>query len=310
MTKQKKDIKLADTQKNILDLEKKYTSLLFDIFNTKEFEEDLLDIENEISDKYEDYRDIWNLKNKFKIPAERIVYHHLYTYQSDNFKINKLYTSAVSSDIGVIVNNEIVLCLDVKTNDLCGNKNDINKIIVEKNQNSFDNSNFSELFTVKSNLDRKMRYKPNLPILTYVLKISYFDDGHSFRLVKNNYDFPTVQLACIPNGSLSECFDKNIISGVKTYTYDFDSKHSIIFDNNDQLDNFISDSQNNIFPLKDEKNVYNRNGITLWKTTRNKKPCLVPNKNASTLRLDPDTIKLRYDSTNHKWDGIKHIIIR
>lgn len=246
--------------------------ILFQVFNTSKFKYDLISIEKEIKDKYEDYRDTWKLKNKIKIPAERIVYHHLYTAELNSFTINNLYTSAVSSDIGIIVNNEVVICLDVKTNDLCGNKTDIKKIIVEKNQNSFDNSNFSDLFTVKSNLDRRMRYKPNLPILTYVLKISYFDDGHNFKLVKNDIDFPTVQLACIPNGSLSEYFDKNIISGVKTYTYDFNSKHSIIFDNKEELDKFISNNQNNVFLLKDEKNVYNRNGITFWKTTHNKRP--------------------------------------
>lgn len=310
MSNQNKNYKLVETQKKILDLEKKYMDILFQVFNTSKFKDDLISIEKEIKDKYEDYRDTWKLKNKIKIPAERIVYHHLYTAELNSFTINNLYTSAVSSDIGIIVNNEVVICLDVKTNDLCGNKTDIKKIIVEKNQNSFDNSNFSDLFTVKSNLDRRMRYKPNLPILTYVLKISYFDDGHNFKLVKNDIDFPTVQLACIPNGSLSECFDKNIISGVKTYTYDFNSKHSIIFDNKEELDKFISNNQNNVFPLKDEKNVYNRNGITLWKTTHNKRPCLAYNKNASTLRLDPDTIKLRYDSSNNEWDGIKHIIIQ
>lgn len=295
-------------QKNILKLEKKYMDLIYEIIKSPDFIKDLEAVEDEIRDRYGDYKNIWKLKNKIKIPAERLVYHHIYKSESPDFKINKLYTSAVSSDIGIIVNDEAVLCIDVKTNDLNGNGNDINTIIVERNQNSFDNSNFHELFKVKANLDTKMRYKPNYPILTYIIKIAYEDDNYNFSLVKKNQNYPTIQLACIPNGDLSDLFDYNIISGVKTYTYDFKSKHTLSFKNKSEREEFIA-KEPELFVLKDYEKVYNYNGITLWQTNYNKKYYLAYDANASTIRLDKEAINNRYDEKGNEWKGVRTLIL-
>ncbi|MEB7724078.1 hypothetical protein [Mammaliicoccus fleurettii] len=296
-------------QEEILDLEKKYMEKIYKIINSAEFIKDLELVEDEIRDRYSDYKNIWKLKNKIKIPAERLVYHHIYKAESKEFTINNLYTSAVSSDIGIIVNDEAVLCIDVKTNDLNGNKDDINKIIVERNQNSFDNSGFHELFKVKSNLDTMMRYKPNYPILTYLIKIIYEDNKFKFCLVKDNENYPTIQLACIPNGDLSDLFDYNIISGVKTYTYDLKSKYTLSFESNNEREDFINNKEG-IFAIKDFKNAYSYNGITLWKITYGNKKYLAYDRNANTIRLDYEAVKNRYDSNGKCWEGIKKIILK
>lgn len=308
MSKQNKNYKLKEYQKTILDLEKKYMSYLLDILLSDEFQNDLLAVGDEIRDRYNDYKNIWNLKNKIKTPAERLVYHHIYMNTEKNFNINKLYTSAVSSDIGIIVNNEVVLCVDVKTNDLSGNKSDVNKIIVEKNQNSFDNKNYNKLQNIKSNLDTRMRYKPNYPILTYIIKINYIDDTFVFNLIRNNKEYPTIQLSCIPNGDLSDLFGYNIINGVKTYNYNFLSDTTLVFKTLDERNKYIEDNKE-LYIIKEQKGAYSTNGIILWEVKKNKKYYLVEGKTPSTIRLNKESIENRFDSEGKSWSGTESIYL-
>ena len=66
MGKQQTNIPLNDYEKNVLNLEKKYFSIIESIINSDDFFSDLALIEKEISDNYSKFDNLWNLKNKIK----------------------------------------------------------------------------------------------------------------------------------------------------------------------------------------------------------------------------------------------------
>lgn len=300
-------IKSDDYLRGILNLEKKYFDLIFNTINSEVFKKDLLAMEKEIQDRYQDYEKVWNLKNKFDLPAERLVAHHIYRSTYLTKKITGMYTSAISSDIGIIV-GDAVLSIDVKTNDLKGNKGDYNTITAEKNQISFDNSNY-ELIPTVSNLNAISRYRPHLPILTYVVKIGYFDDGHSFRLIKDNSKYPTIQLACIPNGRLSKLFDYNILTGFKTYKYSEVPDQNIVVKDKEQA-MLIMEKNANYIKIEKESNLTYRDIQTgdIWRyTSRKKLPIMRVLTGGNTARVDTETLKKRKDGNNQSWKGIKTI---
>ena len=71
----------------------------------------------------------------------------------------------------------------------------------------------------KSNIKPIYYYHDNeLPVLSYIIKIIYFDDNYTFGLNKDS-DLPTIAVACIPNGKLSKLFNYDIIQNYKTYEY-------------------------------------------------------------------------------------------
>ena len=99
MGKQRIDIKCNDYEKNILNLEKKYFEIIYNIISHEDFFKDLALIEKEISDNYSKFDGLWNLKNKIKIPAERVVRHHLYVKMVE--RIKGIFPSPLSSDFGI-----------------------------------------------------------------------------------------------------------------------------------------------------------------------------------------------------------------
>ena len=60
-----------------------------------------------------------------------------------------------------------------------------------------------------------------MPILTYIIKIIYRDDDIRFDISRttNAGKKPSIVLVCIPNGELSNLFDKDLIQNFKTYKY-------------------------------------------------------------------------------------------
>lgn len=57
----------------VLDLEKKYFDILWNLFTSPDFINDLKVIEKEIQKQYHFLQNTWELKNKLKVPAERLV---------------------------------------------------------------------------------------------------------------------------------------------------------------------------------------------------------------------------------------------
>ena len=121
MGKQNNSVGLTDNEKAILRLEKNYFTIISKIILDDDFIKDLMLIEKEISDNYTKFFNLWDLKNKIKVPAERVVRHHLYTKMSS--KILGIFPSPLSSDFG-IKTNDAVVCVDIKTIDTKGNSGD------------------------------------------------------------------------------------------------------------------------------------------------------------------------------------------
>lgn len=216
MSKQDTKISTTPAQKNLLDLEKKYFSKLEVIISSNDFQDDLRSIENEIKLNYSKLASTWNVKNKIKVAAERLVRHHVYKNMMADIK--GIYESPISSDLGVVFEDSI-LCVDCKTLDTKGNSNDIKYTSVEPNQTSFDNSSHKYIRTI-SNLETRARVS-RLPILTYIIKIIYRDDNVKFDISRSTSigKKPSLILACIPNGELSNLFSTDLIINFKTYKY-------------------------------------------------------------------------------------------
>lgn len=301
-------------QNKILDLEKYYFEILEKVFLSDKFIDDLLTIEKEIRENYPKFKDTWNLKNKLKVPAERLVRHHVYTQLHDI--ITGIYPSPISSDLGVMT-NDCILCIDVKTVDTVGNSADIKTTQVEPNQISFLNTNHDYIPTI-SNLESIDHYTRR-PVLTYVLKIIYTDDNYSFKLSRNGK--PTLVLACIPNGELSSLFDYDIIKNFKTYTYyteqdrpefkvhfipekysDKDSQQQYV---NEYCINTMHYQHMLIESDRTSKDAYfdAAHRVIWWLTSHQNKPAIKAVKSGSTARLDNEILKKRYDSKNQEWIG-------
>lgn len=295
-------------QKKILNLEKKYFNELHKIVSTGQFQDDLKKIEEDIRSNYTRYENIWNLKNKLKVAAERLVTHHVYLASEFRGKITGLYPSAVSSDIG-LQTEDAIICIDVKTNDINNNKGDFNNITAEKNQISFDNQKYP-LIPTTSNLNPLSQYAPYYPIITIVVKIGYNDDGMGFNLVKNNSNYPTIQVACIPNGKLSSLFDYNIIQGFKTYKYSTDKADVIFFDSKESaLESF--DLKKSLIKIPNTNAYRDIASGKIWTlTSKNKKPCMCVLVGGDTARINVKMLENRLDSSNDPWSGYKTIVVK
>lgn len=313
MGKQRIDVPLNDYERNILYLEKKYFNELLNIINSDNFKSDLLTMEKEIRDNYPIYSETWQLKNKLKVSAERLITHHIYMNWHEI--ISGIYPSPVSSDIGIKV-NDAVICVDAKTIDINSNSNDLNATNVEENQTSFNNREYP-FIPVKANL-KSIDHYWRLPILTYIIKIVYDDNGYQFQLSRN--DHQTISLVCIPNGELSKLFDYNIIANFKTYSYygKADSPHftPIIIEENDTPETIeqkciekglikiiTHDYGNKLIYHDNIKNCY------WWETSINNKKCIAALKKGSAVRFQNEILKERYDENNTPWDGYIDIIL-
>lgn len=333
------DNKALSKIKNVLDLEKKYFSILRDTFTSPSFIEDLENIEEEIISNYSYLKSVWQEKNKLKIPAERLA--RQYVYRELSSYVKHIYPSPVSSDIAFIT-NDAVINIDVKTLDVNGNKGDIQNLQFESNQSSFINKNIDADKEIEGSGVKPVCYLPTeysfknsnpLPVLTYFLTIVYRDDTKSFSLYRPNKkasknNISSIYLKCLPNGILSVLFENDIISNFKTYNY-FEAKNGL-------ARFFLTDSKNNImsalndfikhnsgFQLFESKTnkrtgLYNKEqihpifqskGVTWFpveRKTKTKKAFYLEAVNRGhTIRVPNNIIKKRYDSKNIEWEGIK-----
>ena len=313
MAKQNRNLPRNSYENNILRLEKKYFLMILDVLTSQPFKNDLLLIEKEVRENYAGYDEIWDPKNKIKIPAERLVRHHLYIQLHEHIK--EIFPSPVSSDFG-IKTDDCILCVDVKTIDVIGNSGDLKSTHVEANQNSFNNKNYPGI-KYESHLNSIEHYS-RVPVLTYVVKIIYKDDGYSFSLCRAKH--PTVILVCIPNGELSRLFDFNIIDNFKTYTYyketdgpyyksiqlpsnykdlSFEEKKAVC----DQLC-VAERGYADLFSQLHKISYYDASKNVTWvATTESKIYCLRPVKGGASVRFNNEMLRDRYDERNLPWEG-------
>lgn len=316
MALQDKSIPRTGMQNTILNLEKKYYAKLENIFLSSEFQNDLLLIEKEIRENYPKFKDTWELKNKIKVPAERVIRHHIYMQLSD--EIRGIYPSPISSDFGVKM-DDCVLCVDAKTLDTVGNSGDIKATAAEPNQVSFDNSRHKYIPTL-SNLESIDHYS-RLPVLTFIIKIIYTDNNYSFTLARGNH--PSLVLTCLPNGELSNLFEKDIIQNFKTYDYYSEKDNECFaphpipkgYNTKAQKDDYVRTycmQEKGFVPIEIEldhgsKQAYfdSVNRCYWWLTSLRNQAVIMAVKNGSSMRFSNDTLRRRYDSSDHPWTGYK-----
>lgn len=316
MGKQDINIERDDFQNKILDLEKKYFDIIYDIVNSDSFKRDLLAIEKEMKTNYGEYSEKYGSVNKVNIMTERLLCHHLYMELND--RIKGIYPSPISPDFGVRT-DDCILCVDAKTINIKTNKVDISSTQLEENQNSFDNKKYPGIEVHPHLKTVDYFHEKELPVLTYIAKIIYYDDKYRFSLNREK-NTPTIVLACIPNGKLSSLFDFNIVLNFKTYNYyteaeDIKYKPIYIPDLEEtEKKNFLEEEcrKRNLmpYPIKENKLTYiDSNRKIWWETSTGKRKCLRAVKSGSNMRVVNEYLKKRYDSNNREWEGYKEIQI-
>ena len=172
---------------------------------------------------------------------------------------------------------------------------------------------------------------PALPMLTYFFTIVYCDTKRDFSLCRDE-DLQTIYLKNLPNGLTSILYDNDLVDNFKTYTY-LEEKHGFppVFltehDNevNDKIRDFVAN--NNDFVLISGRTKlgaynntqihpkYNTYGVSWFPVKRKIKNS---NRNrfyleavykGSTNRIKNDKLQDRYDSHDGYWAGIKKITV-
>lgn len=325
MSKQNIDIARTPTQNKILDLEQKYMKIIEDIVTSDSFIEDLKHIEKETQEYYEILQDVWGKKNKVKEVSERLLRHHIYLKFSG---AESFYSSPISCDIALEL-DDIILNLDVKTIDKVGNAGELSSTQFEHNQTSFVNekvlaSGSFPRFVVKSNLN-SVDPRTNKPLLTYLVKIGYSDDGHGIFKFINSSDYPSIVVTCLPNGSLSNLFENNLFSNFKDYTY-YDTVSGVYYKPKyiTSKSEFISLTESTKFNKIEQQvdipetwkkvtwsskvGYYDSDKKVVWWTVEKKKDnhwdiYLMAVKNGNTARFNDSWLEKRYNSKNEKWCG-------
>lgn len=319
---------------SVLDLEKKYFNILWDLFTSDAFINDLKIIEQEIQKQYSFLQNTWELKNKLKVPAERLT--RQYVYRNLSNLVKHIYPSAVSSDIAFIT-EEAVINIDVKTLDKVGNRGDISNLQFENNQSSFENKNLdvdnrypNSGVKVECLLPKEYSYgdEPAKPMLTFFFTIVYQDNGSSFSLCRDN-DLQTIHLKCLPNGFTSILFDCDIVDNFKTYTY-LEKKHGFepvyLTDNSNNVEekvrefvrlnsNYVLIQGRTKLGAYCEQQVhpkYNINGVSWFPVSRQDKAnkrihhyYLEAVYKGNTSRLSNEKLINRYDSEDRPWKGLE-----
>ena len=154
--------------------------------------------------------------------------------------------------------------------------------------------------------------------------ITYTDDTYSFKLSRGRK--PSMVLACIPNGELSNLFGYDIIKNFKTYNYytatDGEEYASVpipkVEIDNGTCEQFVENYCKNKGFLKTtveldrtSKVAYydSRHKCIWWLTSESNQPVIRAVKSGSTARLENEILRDRFDSHNNPWSGYKELPI-
>ena len=329
MSEQNIDIIRNEEQNKILNLEKKYMDKIETIVLSDDFISDLKNIEREVQTKYLDLQFIWGKKNKIKEASERLLRHHMYTSFPD---AKTFYPSPISCDIALVL-DDVILNIDVKTIDKNGNSRELSTTQLEHNQTSFINNpigatqNFPG-YIVRSNLEAVDI--SGKPVLTYLLKIGYNDNGEGNFNFLNTSDrrYPSIVLTCIPNGKLSELFANDLCTGFKDYIYygndnsteEYYKPKTICgvetFNGLNPNSKFlkirntvtIPDSWKQVIWESNKIGFYDEEKQQIWQTqskSSTHKVYLCAVKFGNTMRYNDEWLEKRYNSDNEPWLGVR-----
>ena len=167
-------------------------------------------------------------------------------------------------------------------------------------------------------MSTRTRIKPRIPLLTYIIKIIYFDDSTDFYISRttNGGKKPSLVLVCVPNGELEDLFEKDIIFNFKTYKYytakDGEHFKPIDVPDNVNINKWVETTctalgyNRTAIPLKNSfKIVYHdapRNCYWTYTSDNNQKKIRAILR-GDTMRLNNDFLKERYDSLGTPWNG-------
>lgn len=308
MPKQDKNIKPRNpTDKDILDLEKKYFQQLESIFKNSSFAQNMHAMSVWFNSNYSYLVRNYKKANKVDIATQRLI----------NFQVMKnlkniinVYASPISSDIAYET-TDVILLIDSKTNSELGNKNDFYEDFhYGPNQTSFKQDNFAKTINfpgipVHCDLPT-IDPLTNKPILTFFLITSYFDDkdNQTFFWSKTS---PNIRLICLPNGEISHFFKNDIVNNAKDYKYVTHKK------NNRTVEKTLS--KNHQFPknaikISTGSGPRSNKGYFLPKTKEiwifikgAKNPVYKMPVSLHERRTLIDTIEDRYDSNGGLWKG-------
>lgn len=306
-------------QNKILDLEKKYMGNLESIILSDTFINDLKRIESETQTHYAFLTEVWGKKNKIKEASERLVRHHIYKNFSGSF-----YSSPISCDIAIEL-DDVVLNVDIKTIDKVGNGGELDTTQFEHNQTSFINKDVDATgpfpgFKVKSNL-QSIDPRSGKPVLTYLIKIGYADDGKGCFSLIDDPDIPSLVLTCLPNGQLSNLFDNDLFLNFKDYIYFSDSgggyytpkkiDYYVTFKSLPETSQFTLIESKTFIPSTWQRvNTRTKIGYfdpaknQLWSVVRrNKMVNLEAVKCGNTARFNDEWLTKRFDSADKPWKG-------
>ena len=231
----------TDDQIKVLDLEKKYFNILYQIFSQQSFSQELQAIMNNINKNWIKIRKIWDKPNVVDLAVERHINYRIYNDPLLKDSIESIYPSVISSDTAFIT-NDAVINIDSKTISIGTNTDDWPRQTVGCNQISFDNKLNFKAPRKKINVPITSLLEPyydDKPVLSYFLSTLYFtnekNETESWYLdtehIKKPYHSSTVKdktavkekflknikFACMPHRSLSDLFEYRIVDGVKSY---------------------------------------------------------------------------------------------
>jgi len=343
MSEQKKlekftlDLNTISFIEKILDMEKKYINILWKVFTSPKFLEGLRMIEKEIVSQYEYLDKNYDIKNKLKIPAERLARYFIYNsdLNKDLFDIKGIFPSPISGDLAFFT-EDATINIDVKTLDINGNRGDIGNLQYLPNQSSFDHKpvnphpdHINSGIKLPSFLPETYKDKP---LLTYFLTIIYEDNPqrNSFKISRDN-KYGTIHLTCLPSKKTSVLFDYELIDNFKTYDYfsknsifkpillcsnsDIASANKIIktrYSNDNNFKTYYIDDKLAVLDLHNIHPIYQT--ILTWvpvsrKNGRTHDIYLEAIKGGSTSRINEKKLLRRYDSKGIEWEGVKTITL-
>ena len=228
-------------QKKVLDLEKKYFDILYQIFSQQSFSKELQAIMNNINKDWIKIRKIWDKPNVVDLAVERHINYRIYNDPLLKDSIESIYPSVISSDTAFIT-SDAVINIDSKTISIGGNSDDWPRQTVGCNQISFDNKLNFYAQRKKINVPITSLLEPyydDKPVLSYFLSTLYLIDEknetdswyvdtehinkpyHSSKVkdktaVKEEF-LKNIKFACMPHKEVSNLFEHKIIDGVKSY---------------------------------------------------------------------------------------------
>lgn len=325
MSEQNIEITRTKKQNEILELEKKYMVIIESIITSDSFIEDLKNIEAETQEYYDKLTEIWGKKNKIKEASERLLRHHMYI----NFpNATKFFPSPISCDIALEL-KDIILNIDVKTIDKIGNSGELRTTQFEHNQTSFINkpvlnSGSFPGFKVQSNIE-SIDPRTQKPILTFLVKIAYSDNGKGDFHLLNSINDPSLVLTCLPNGLLSNLFDNDLFANFKDYIY-FDQHNGLEYKPRHitSRDEYIClDINSKFFKIESKTSIpdcweritwgnkagyYDTKNSQVWwtqelKKNNHKEIFLKAVQYGNTARFNDEWLEKRYDSQNKYWSG-------